>query len=110
MRDRHQHCVLHAATPALQHGYGMNAIEDNPSASSLTNAVSNFGTVYTATQESLRNNNASINAMQGQIQTLCNALGTQPLAGMLQYPQQTNQGRGAQGGQHGQKQNQVQQQ
>jgi hypothetical protein len=38
-------------------------------------------------------NNASINAMQGQIQMLCNALGNQPPAGMPQYPQQTNQGR-----------------
>jgi hypothetical protein len=97
------------ATPVLQHGYGMNAIEDNSSASSLTNAVSNFGMVYAATQESLRNNNPSINVMQGQIQILCNALGTQPLVGMLQYPQQTNQGRQAQGGQLGQQQNQVQQ-
>ena len=84
------------AIPALQHSYGMHAIEDNPSATSLTNAVSNFGMVYAATQESLRNNNPSINVMQGQIQILCNALGTQPLVGMLQYPQQTNQGCSAQ--------------
>jgi hypothetical protein len=32
------------ATLALRHGYGMNTVEDNPSAASLTNAVSNFGT------------------------------------------------------------------
>jgi hypothetical protein len=51
----------------LQHGYDKNAVEDNASAASLTNAVSNFGTTYAATQESLHNNNASINAMQGQI-------------------------------------------
>ena len=43
----------------------MNAIEDNPSATYLTNAVSNFGAAYATTQESLQNNNASINAMQG---------------------------------------------
>jgi hypothetical protein len=48
------------ATPALQHGYGMNAIEDNQSATYPTNAVLNFGVAYAATQESLRNNNASI--------------------------------------------------
>jgi hypothetical protein len=53
----------------------MNSVEDNASATSLTNAVSIFGTAYTTTQESLRNNNASINAMQGQIQMLCNAIG-----------------------------------
>jgi hypothetical protein len=55
------------ATPTLQHGYGINAVEDDPSAAYLTNAVSDFSTAYAATQESLRNNNASINAMQGQI-------------------------------------------
>ncbi len=43
------------ATPALQHGYGMNTIEDDQSAAHLTNTVSNFGTAYTTMQESLRN-------------------------------------------------------
>jgi hypothetical protein len=90
------------AIPALQHSYGMHAIEDNPSATSLTNAVSNFGVAYAATQESLRNNNPSINAVQGKNQMFCNALGTQPPVGMLQYPQQTNQGHQAQGSQRGQ--------
>jgi hypothetical protein len=71
------------ANPALQHGYGINAIENDASAASLTDAISNFGTAYPAMQESLRNNNASINAMQGQIQMLCNAIGNQPPAGML---------------------------
>jgi hypothetical protein len=80
------------ATTALQLGYGMNAVEDNPSASYLTDAVSNFVAAYATMQESLCNNKASINAMQGQIQMLCNALGNQPPAGMPQYPQQTNQG------------------
>jgi hypothetical protein len=78
------------ATPALQHGYGMNAIEDDPSAAYLTDAVSNFSAAYPAMQESLRNNNASINTMQEQIQMLCNALGNQPPAGIPQYPRQTN--------------------
>jgi hypothetical protein len=81
------------ATLASQHGYSMNAVDDDQSAAYLTDAVSNFGAAYAATQEGLRNNNASINAMQGQIQMLCNALGNQPPAGMAQYPQQTNQGR-----------------
>jgi hypothetical protein len=78
-------------TLALQHGYGVNIVEDYASSASLTNAVSNFGVAYTATQELLCNNNASINAMHGQIQMLCNAIGNQPPAGMLQYPQQNNQ-------------------
>ncbi len=51
------------ATPALQHGNGLNAVEDDPSATYLTDAVSNFGAAYAAMQESLCNNNASINAM-----------------------------------------------
>jgi hypothetical protein len=79
------------ATPALQHGYGMNAVEGGASAASLTNAVSNFGVAYAATQGSLRNNNASINTMQGQIQMLCNTIGNLSPASMLQYPQQSNQ-------------------
>jgi hypothetical protein len=87
----------------------MNNVKNDPSAAYLTDAVFNFGAAYTATQESLHNNNTSINAIQGQIQMLCNALGNQPPACMLQYPQQTSQGRQAQGGQHGQQQNQGQQ-
>jgi hypothetical protein len=55
---------------ALQHGCGMNAIEDDASTACLTNAVSKFGMAYTAMQESLCNKNASINVMQGQIQML----------------------------------------
>jgi hypothetical protein len=87
----------------------MNAVEDNASAASLTNAVSNFGTAYAAMQESLHNNNTSINAMQGQIQMLCNAIGNQPPTGMLQYPQQNYQDCQAPSSQHGQQQNQGQQ-
>jgi hypothetical protein len=63
------------ATPAVQHSYNMNAVEDDATAASLTGTVSNFGAAYAATQESLRNNNASINAAQGQIQMLYNAIG-----------------------------------
>ncbi len=40
------------SVPASQHGYGMAATNDNAS-TSLTDAVSNFDTAYTATQESL---------------------------------------------------------
>jgi hypothetical protein len=74
------------ATLAAQHGCGMNPVEDDASAASLTDAFSNFGVAYATTQESLRNNNAFINAIQGQIQMLCNAIGNQPPASMFQYP------------------------
>jgi hypothetical protein len=101
--------VSFTATLALQHGYGMNAVEDNPSAASLTDAISNFGMAYATTQESLHNNNAFINAMQGQTQMICNTIGKQPPAGMLQYPQQNNQDCRSRGGRGGQQQNQGQQ-
>ena len=48
--------------PASQHGYGMAATDDDAPAS-LTDAVSNFGTAYAATQESLRSNTANIMAI-----------------------------------------------
>ena len=63
------------ATPASQHGYGMAAAKDNALTTLLTDAVNNFGIVYAATQESLRSSNASISAMQGQLQMLCNMIG-----------------------------------
>ncbi len=44
----------------------MAATDDNASAS-LTDVVSNFGTAYAATQESLRLNTANIMAIQGQL-------------------------------------------
>jgi hypothetical protein len=98
------------ATPSLQHGYGMNTIEDDASAASMTNAVSNFGMAYAPMQESLCNIGPSINAMQGQIQMLCNAIGNQPPVGMLLYPQQQhNQDCHMHGGRCGQQQNQGQQ-
>jgi hypothetical protein len=64
------------AIPASQHGYGMAATDDNESAHLLTYVVSNFGMAYAATQESLRSNAANILAIQGQLQMLCQAVGT----------------------------------
>jgi hypothetical protein len=64
------------STPASSRCYGMAATKDN--SSTLTDAVSNFGAAYAATQESQRTSNKAINAMQGQIQILCQALGSHP--------------------------------
>ena len=66
------------ATPASQHGNGMAAAKDGASTALLTDAVNNFGAAYATTQESLRSNNASINALQSQIQMLCNTIGNPP--------------------------------
>ena len=62
--------AVFTSVPASQHDYGM-AATDNGASTSLTDAVSNFSTAYTATQESLRSNTADIMAIQGQLQTLC---------------------------------------
>ena len=45
----------------------MVTAKDDASTASLTDAVNNFGAAYTATQESLRSNIASITALQLQI-------------------------------------------
>ncbi len=87
------------ATPASSHGYGMAAAKDDSSA--LTDAVSNFGAAYTATQESQRTNNKAINAMQVQIQMLCQALSSHPPPIMMSYQQQQG-ARPPRGGRRGQ--------
>jgi hypothetical protein len=75
------------AVPASQHGYGMAATNDNRLAQLLTDAVSNFGTAYAATQELLKINTNKILAMQGQLQMLYWAVGTgQPLQQQPQHP------------------------
>jgi hypothetical protein len=48
------------AVPASQPGYGMAATNDDATTYLLTDAVSTFGTPYSATQESLRPNSANI--------------------------------------------------
>jgi hypothetical protein len=83
------------AVPASNHGYGMGMANDEDDTASLTDAVSNFGTAYAATQESLRSNTANINAIQGQLQMLCQALGNgQPPPGVINYQQRPRGGRG----------------
>jgi uncharacterized membrane protein YgcG len=90
------------SVPANQHGYGMAATDED--AESLTDAVSNFGMAYAATQESLRSTTANIVAMQGQIQMLCHAIGAGQPPPAIQYQQQHPHhacGRRGRGQQHG---------
>jgi hypothetical protein len=83
------------AVPASSHGYGMGLANDDDDTASLTDAISSFGTAYTATQESLRSNTANINVIQGQLQMLCQALGNgQPPPGVINYQQRPRGGRG----------------
>ena len=77
--------AVFTSVPASQHDYGM-AATDNGASTSLTDAVSNFSTAYTATQESLRSNTADIMAIQGQLQMLCQAVRNgQPPPGIINY-------------------------
>ena len=45
--------VSQTAAPALQHGYGMAAMDDDASVTSYSESLANFGAVYAATQESM---------------------------------------------------------
>jgi uncharacterized membrane protein YgcG len=74
------------SVPASQHGYGMDATKQDPE--SFMNAVSNFGTAYATTQESLRSTAANIASMEGQIQMLCQAIGAGQPPPAIQYQQQ----------------------
>jgi hypothetical protein len=42
--------VNQTAAPALQHGYGMAAMDDDASIASYSESLVNFGAVYAATQ------------------------------------------------------------
>jgi hypothetical protein len=84
-REKAVNIAAFTATPASNHGYGMAATEDDSSMTSLTDVVTNFGTAYAATQESLQANNATITAMQVQLHMLCKVIGNQPPAGMIQF-------------------------
>ena len=68
--------VNQTAAPALQHGYGMAAMDNDVSI-----AFANFGAAYVATQESMKSQATTMAAMQGQltnIQQFCMAVGQQP--------------------------------
>jgi hypothetical protein len=59
--------VAFTAVPASQHGYGVAATNDSALMQSLTDAVSNFGTAYAATQELLRSNTANSNSHDAHV-------------------------------------------
>jgi hypothetical protein len=64
------------AVPASQHRYCMATTNDDASAQLLTDVVLNFRTAFAATQELLQSNTVNILAIQGQLQMLCQAVGT----------------------------------
>ena len=75
--------VNQTAAPALQHGYGMAAMDNDASIASYSESLANFGATYAATQESMKAQATTMAAMQGKltnIQKFCMALNQQPLS------------------------------
>jgi hypothetical protein len=86
--------VHETSVPALQHGYGMAAIDNNSSSIALYGeSMANFGAVYALTQETLKSQTNSLAAIQAQlvgIQQFCMAVGQQqpPPNNIYYAPQQ----------------------
>ena len=81
--------VNQTAAPALQHGYGMAAVNDNTFIAPYTKTMTNFGAAYAATQDTMKSQAASLAAMQSQlanIQQFCMAVGQQPPSTVYQPP------------------------
>jgi len=100
--------VNQTAAPALQHGYGMAAMDDNVSITSYSESPANFGAAYAVTQESMKAQATTMAAMQGQltnIQQFCMAVNQQPLPNIytpsLQQPTFNNCRNRRNGGGHG---------
>ena len=105
--------VNQTAAPALQHGYGMAAVDNDASIASYTKKMMNFGAAYAATQDTMKSQAASLAAMQGQLantQQFCMAVGQQPPSTIYQPPsnnyalaqqQHTTYNRGGRGGGRG---------
>jgi hypothetical protein len=73
--------VNQMAVPALQHGYGMTAVDDNALVASYGDSLTIFGAAYATIQETMKNQADSLVAMQIQlanIQQFCMAFDQQP--------------------------------
>jgi hypothetical protein len=73
--------VNQTVVPALQHGYGMTAVDDIALVASYGDLLANFGAAYPATQETMKSQADSLVAMQNQlksIQQFCMSAGQQP--------------------------------
>ncbi len=72
--------VNQTPVPALQHGYGMTAMEDNALIAWYGDLLVKFGAVFAATQETMKSQANSLVAMQNQLANiqLCMTVGQQP--------------------------------
>jgi hypothetical protein len=83
--------VNQTAAPALQHGYGMSAMDINASIALYSESLAKFGAAYAATQDSMKSQATTMATMQGQltnIQQFCMAVGQQPLPNIYAPAQQ----------------------
>jgi hypothetical protein len=90
--------VNQTSVPALQHGYGMAAMDDNGgSIASYGESLANFGAAYAATQETVKSQADSLFAIQAQLKGLpqfCVAVGQQqPPPNNIYYAPQQQQRR-----------------
>ncbi len=72
--------VNQTAVPALQHGYGMTAMDNDALVAAYNDSHANFGAPFTATQETMKSQAKSLVAMQNQFSNiqLCMNVGQQP--------------------------------
>jgi hypothetical protein len=90
--------VNQTSVPALQHGYGMAAIDnDGGSIASYGESLANLGAMYAATQETAKSQTDSLAAIQAQLaglQQFCMAVGQQqPPPSNIYYALQQQQHR-----------------
>ncbi len=88
--------VNQMSAPALQHGYGMAAMDNNGgSITSYGESLANFGTAYAATQEMVKSQADSISTIQAQLaglQQFCMAVRQQqPPPNNIYYAPQKQQ-------------------
>jgi hypothetical protein len=69
------------ASPAVQHNYGMTAMDNDATGASYGESIANFGAAYAATQETMKGQATSLALIQDQLanlQQFCMAVGQQP--------------------------------
>lgn len=72
--------VNQMASPAVQHNYGMSAMDDDATVASYGESLANFGAAFAATQETMKSQATSLASIHGQLanlQQFCMAVGQQ---------------------------------
>jgi hypothetical protein len=97
------------ASPAVQHNYGMTAMEDDVTVALYGKSIANFCAMYAATQEMMKGQATSLALIQDQLanlQQFCMAIGQQPPNNIYspaqeQHPFNSGRSRRNGGGGHG---------